>query len=121
MTYTLLCVLPLYINIVKITFGLHQVAVMSQWCFKVMIYIDVVLGPDGQHHWSKNYPYCGGAFQSPIDITSELLRFDPTLRPIEVQNYNLSPYEHLTLGNNGHSGECKSSVLPTKHVIIYST
>ncbi|XP_018536449.1 carbonic anhydrase 12 isoform X1 [Lates calcarifer] len=68
-------------------------------------------GPDGQHHWSKNYPYCGGAFQSPIDITSELLRFDPTLRPIEVQNYNLSPYEHLTLGNNGHSVQIS---LPSK-------
>ncbi|XP_037538852.1 carbonic anhydrase 12 [Nematolebias whitei] len=60
-------------------------------------------GPDGEHHWSKHYPYCGGAFQSPIDIRSELLRFDPTLRPIEVQNYNLPPNEHLTLGNNGHS------------------
>ncbi|KAF3688794.1 Carbonic anhydrase 12 [Channa argus] len=60
-------------------------------------------GPEGEHHWSKHYPYCGGAFQSPIDIKSELLRFDPTLRPIEVQNYNLSPNEQLTLGNNGHS------------------
>uniref|UniRef100_A0A3Q3BJQ9 Carbonic anhydrase n=1 Tax=Kryptolebias marmoratus TaxID=37003 RepID=A0A3Q3BJQ9_KRYMA len=60
-------------------------------------------GPEGEHHWSKHYPYCGGAFQSPIDIKSELLRFDPTLRPIEVQNYNLPPSEQLTLGNNGHS------------------
>uniref|UniRef100_A0A8C5GBS4 Carbonic anhydrase n=1 Tax=Gouania willdenowi TaxID=441366 RepID=A0A8C5GBS4_GOUWI len=61
--------------------------------------------PDGEHYWSKHYPYCGGAFQSPIDIKSELLRFDPTLRPIEAQNYNLSPSEQLTLGNNGHSGD----------------
>ncbi|CAN9499335.1 unnamed protein product [Ophioblennius macclurei] len=60
-------------------------------------------GPEGEHHWSKHYPYCGGAFQSPIDIKSDLLRFDPTLRPIEVHNYNLSPNEQLTLGNNGHS------------------
>uniref|UniRef100_A0A3Q1HWR1 Carbonic anhydrase n=1 Tax=Anabas testudineus TaxID=64144 RepID=A0A3Q1HWR1_ANATE len=64
---------------------------------------NVVLTPAGEHHWPKHYPYCGGAFQSPIDITSEMLRFDPTLRPIEVQNYNLSPNEQLTLGNNGHS------------------
>uniref|UniRef100_A0A3B4YPQ5 Carbonic anhydrase n=1 Tax=Seriola lalandi dorsalis TaxID=1841481 RepID=A0A3B4YPQ5_SERLL len=77
-------------------------------------------GPEGEHHWSKNYPYCGGTFQSPIDIKSELLRFDPTLRPIEIQNYNLSPNEQLTLGNNGHSGECKSSVLSTKHMHISS-
>lgn len=76
----------------------------------VIIYTDGVAGPEGEHHWSKRYPYCGGAFQSPIDMKSELLRFDPTLRPIEVQNYNLSPNEQLTLGNNGHSGEYKSSV-----------
>ncbi|XP_045063562.1 uncharacterized protein ca12 [Coregonus clupeaformis] len=59
--------------------------------------------PDGEHHWSKHYPFCGGTFQSPIDIQTQLLRFDPTLRPIELQNYNLSANEQLTLGNNGHS------------------
>uniref|UniRef100_A0A3Q2U4G2 Carbonic anhydrase n=1 Tax=Fundulus heteroclitus TaxID=8078 RepID=A0A3Q2U4G2_FUNHE len=66
-------------------------------------------GPEGEHHWSKHYPFCGGTFQSPIDIKSELLRFDPALRPIEVQNYNLAPDEQLTLGNNGHSCEYKSA------------
>ncbi|XP_046890009.1 carbonic anhydrase 12 [Hypomesus transpacificus] len=60
-------------------------------------------GPHGEHFWSKQYPFCGGAFQSPIDIQTDLLRFDPTLRPIEVRNYNLSTDEQLTLGNNGHS------------------
>ncbi|CAL8356205.1 unnamed protein product [Lota lota] len=60
-------------------------------------------GPEGEHHWSKHYPFCGGAFQSPIDIQTDLLRFDPTLRPIELHDYNLSANEHLTLGNNGHS------------------
>ncbi|XP_034032336.1 carbonic anhydrase 12 [Thalassophryne amazonica] len=68
-------------------------------------------GQEGEHHWSKHFPYCGGTFQSPIDITSRLLRFDPTLRPIEVQNYNLSPNEQLTLGNNGHSVQVS---LPSK-------
>ncbi|XP_069564730.1 carbonic anhydrase 12 [Brachyistius frenatus] len=68
-------------------------------------------GPDGEHHWYKHYPYCGGTFQSPIDIKSELLRFDSNLRPIEVQNYNLSPNEQLTLGNNGHSVQIS---LPSK-------
>ncbi|KAM4618241.1 carbonic anhydrase 12 [Polymixia lowei] len=60
-------------------------------------------GPEGEHHWSKHYPFCGGAFQSPIDIKTDLLRFDPALRPIKVENYNLSINEQLTLGNNGHS------------------
>ncbi|XP_030588000.1 carbonic anhydrase 12 [Archocentrus centrarchus] len=60
-------------------------------------------GREGQDHWSERYPYCGGALQSPIDFESDLLRFDPTLHPIEVQNYTLSPNEQITLGNNGHS------------------
>lgn len=68
-------------------------------------------GPEGQHYWPKHYPYCGGAFQSPIDLKPGLLRFDPTLRPIEIQNYNLSPNEQLTLGNNGHSVQIS---LPSK-------
>ncbi|KAG7323957.1 hypothetical protein KOW79_011973 [Hemibagrus wyckioides] len=60
-------------------------------------------GPDGEHHWSRNYPYCGGAFQSPINFQPELLRFDPNLLPIQLQDYNLSNKEQLTLSNNGHS------------------
>uniref|UniRef100_A0A671UP19 Carbonic anhydrase n=1 Tax=Sparus aurata TaxID=8175 RepID=A0A671UP19_SPAAU len=68
----------------------------------------------GEHSWAKHYPYCGGAFQSPINIKPELLRFDPTLRPVEVQNYNLSPNEQLTLGNNGHSVQIS---LPSKMYI----
>ncbi|XP_066557876.1 carbonic anhydrase 12 isoform X2 [Amia ocellicauda] len=60
-------------------------------------------GPDGEPSWSKTYPFCGGVFQSPIDFQTELLQYDPTLRPIEVRDYNLSTLEQLTLGNNGHS------------------
>ncbi|XP_026774569.1 carbonic anhydrase 12 isoform X4 [Pangasianodon hypophthalmus] len=60
-------------------------------------------GPVGEHHWSRNYPYCGGAFQSPINFQPELLRFDPDLQPIQLQDYNLSSKEQLTLSNNGHS------------------
>ncbi|XP_074532915.1 carbonic anhydrase 12 isoform X2 [Halichoeres trimaculatus] len=71
-------------------------------------------GKDGQQYWSKHYPYCGGSFQSPIDFDSELLRFDPTLGPMEVQNYDLSSDEQLTLGNNGHSVQLS---LPSKMYI----
>ncbi|XP_055048985.2 carbonic anhydrase 12 isoform X1 [Misgurnus anguillicaudatus] len=60
-------------------------------------------GPDGEPNWRTNYPYCGGTFQSPIDIQTQLLRYDPQLSPIQVQNYNLSANEQLTLHNNGHS------------------
>ncbi|XP_031420692.1 carbonic anhydrase 12 [Clupea harengus] len=60
-------------------------------------------GPDGEHHWAKHYPFCGGAFQSPIDFQTPLLRYEPNLPPVEVRNYNLSLNEQLTLSNNGHS------------------
>ncbi|XP_036400166.1 carbonic anhydrase 12-like [Megalops cyprinoides] len=60
-------------------------------------------GPDGEQHWPKHYPFCGGVFQSPIDLQTQLFRYDPTLPPIEVWNYNLSSHEQLTLDNNGHS------------------
>lgn len=79
----------------------------------------VVAGPDGQQHWYKHFPYCGGAFQSPLDIESELLFFDPSLRPVEVQNYNLSPNEQLTLGNNGHSCEYEAREWITEYVTVH--
>uniref|UniRef100_A0A8C9SL05 Carbonic anhydrase n=1 Tax=Scleropages formosus TaxID=113540 RepID=A0A8C9SL05_SCLFO len=60
-------------------------------------------GPDGVHYWHKQYPYCGGVFQSPIDLQTQLLKYDPTMAPIGVWNYNLSGQEQLTLGNNGHA------------------
>uniref|UniRef100_A0A8C9TK47 Carbonic anhydrase n=1 Tax=Scleropages formosus TaxID=113540 RepID=A0A8C9TK47_SCLFO len=55
------------------------------------------------HYWHKQYPYCGGVFQSPIDLQTQLLKYDPTMAPIGVWNYNLSGQEQLTLGNNGHA------------------
>ncbi|KAG9281017.1 carbonic anhydrase 12 [Astyanax mexicanus] len=60
-------------------------------------------GPNGEHHWPKHFPYCGGAFQSPVNFQPELLRYDPNLFAIQLQNYNLSSREQLTLSNNGHS------------------
>uniref|UniRef100_A0A8C2WBE1 Carbonic anhydrase n=1 Tax=Cyclopterus lumpus TaxID=8103 RepID=A0A8C2WBE1_CYCLU len=89
----------------------HHTSTSPKGVLLIIICIDAVAGPEGQHYWPKHYPYCGGAFQSPIDLKPGLLRFDPTLRPIEIQNYNLSPNEQLTLGNNGHSVQIS---LPSK-------
>ncbi|KAM7396760.1 hypothetical protein PAMP_019777 [Pampus punctatissimus] len=89
-------------SIVLLQLTLFNVLHGAKWAYS---------GPEGQHQWSKHYPYCGGAFQSPINIKPELLRFDPTLHPIEVQDYNLLPNEQLTLGNNGHSVQI---TLPSK-------
>uniref|UniRef100_A0A3B3R551 Carbonic anhydrase n=1 Tax=Paramormyrops kingsleyae TaxID=1676925 RepID=A0A3B3R551_9TELE len=68
-------------------------------------------GPKGVQHWSKSYPFCGGVFQSPIDLQTPLLQYDPSLVPIEVHNYDLLAHEQLTLGNSGHAGEQSMYIL----------
>uniref|UniRef100_H3AUJ4 Carbonic anhydrase n=1 Tax=Latimeria chalumnae TaxID=7897 RepID=H3AUJ4_LATCH len=60
-------------------------------------------GPKGMPHWSKQYPFCGGSFQSPIDFYRDIIQFTSSLKPIEVMNYNLSSTVLYTLSNNGHS------------------
>ncbi|XP_061774084.1 carbonic anhydrase 12-like isoform X1 [Nerophis ophidion] len=58
---------------------------------------------NGETQWFKNFPYCGGPVQSPVDFKTEKLVFDPTLLPIGVHNYALPTNEELVLGNNGHT------------------
>ncbi|XP_048887193.1 carbonic anhydrase 12-like isoform X1 [Brienomyrus brachyistius] len=72
-------------------------------------------GPKGVQHWSKSYPFCGGVFQSPIDLQTPMLQYDSSLVPIEVHNYNLPAHEQLTLGNNGHAVKL---YLPSKMYIL---
>uniref|UniRef100_A0AAY4DHL5 Carbonic anhydrase n=2 Tax=Denticeps clupeoides TaxID=299321 RepID=A0AAY4DHL5_9TELE len=71
-------------------------------------------GPYGEQSWSRSFPFCGGAFQSPIDFQTPILRYDPALSPIEVKNYNLPPSEQLTMSNNGHS--VKLSLPSSMHI-----
>ncbi|XP_077334361.1 carbonic anhydrase 9 isoform X2 [Lithobates pipiens] len=53
--------------------------------------------------WDKAYPACGEKEQSPINVDTGDTRFDPTLKPIEVSGYDVSPEESLELKNNGHT------------------
>ena len=67
-------------------------------------------GPDGEKSWPKNYPFCGGLMQSPIDLHSDILQYDDNLVPLKFQGYNVSAHEQFTLTNNGHSGEGETPV-----------
>nr|XP_028562248.1 carbonic anhydrase 12 isoform X1 [Podarcis muralis] len=58
---------------------------------------------DGERVWPKMFPFCGGVFQSPIDFHNDILQYDSTLLPIELEGYNVSPTEEFILTNNGHS------------------
>ncbi|CAI9618266.1 unnamed protein product [Staurois parvus] len=53
--------------------------------------------------WDKAYPACGGREQSPINVDTWDSKFDPTLGPIQVSGYDVSPEESLKLKNNGHT------------------
>ncbi|XP_055971295.1 carbonic anhydrase 12 [Sorex fumeus] len=61
------------------------------------------LGPNGEKSWSKRYPSCGGLRQSPIDLHSDILLYNASLAPLQLQGYNLSAQEQLVLTNDGHS------------------
>lgn len=54
--------------------------------------------------WPKKYPLCGGVFQSPIDFHNDILQYDSTLSPVELEGYNVSSDVKFFLTNNGHSG-----------------
>uniref|UniRef100_A0A8D2LSH9 Carbonic anhydrase n=1 Tax=Varanus komodoensis TaxID=61221 RepID=A0A8D2LSH9_VARKO len=59
--------------------------------------------PDGEKLWPKKYPSCGGVFQSPINFHNDILQYDSTLLPVELEGYDRLPSEQLLLTNNGHS------------------
>ncbi|XP_077372943.1 carbonic anhydrase 12 [Festucalex cinctus] len=69
---------------------------------------------DGESRWSKHFPYCAGPTQSPIDFKTAKLTFDASLRPIVLENYDLTGHRDLHLKNNGHSFQV---VLPSKMTI----
>ncbi|XP_047581983.1 carbonic anhydrase 14 isoform X2 [Lutra lutra] len=61
------------------------------------------VGPHGQDHWSASYPECGSNAQSPINIQTDSVTFDPELRPLQLHGYDQPSTEPLDLHNNGHT------------------
>ncbi|KAL8184832.1 UNVERIFIED_CONTAM: hypothetical protein K2H54_030297 [Gekko kuhli] len=60
-------------------------------------------GAHGQERWQETYPDCGWQAQSPINIQTESVRYDPSLPPVEPEGYRSPGSEKLTLKNNGHT------------------
>ncbi|XP_045861806.1 carbonic anhydrase 14 isoform X4 [Meles meles] len=60
-------------------------------------------GPHGQDHWPASYPECGSNAQSPINIQTNSVTFDPELRPLQPHGYDQPGTEPLDLHNNGHT------------------
>eukprot|EP00074_Homo_sapiens_P082116 XP_016856384.1 carbonic anhydrase 14 isoform X8 [Homo sapiens] len=60
-------------------------------------------GPHGQDHWPASYPECGNNAQSPIDIQTDSVTFDPDLPALQPHGYDQPGTEPLDLHNNGHT------------------
>ncbi|XP_044800356.1 carbonic anhydrase 14 isoform X3 [Bubalus bubalis] len=60
-------------------------------------------GPHGQDHWPASYPECGSNAQSPINIQTDSVTFDPDLLPLQPHGYEQPGTEPLNLHNNGHT------------------
>ncbi|XP_020653872.2 carbonic anhydrase 14 isoform X1 [Pogona vitticeps] len=60
-------------------------------------------GSHGQEHWPDTYPDCGWRSQSPINIETGSVQYDPSLPPIEPEGYRDPGGEEFTLINNGHT------------------
>ncbi|XP_051918200.1 carbonic anhydrase 12 [Hippocampus zosterae] len=58
---------------------------------------------DGESHWNQHFPYCAGPSQSPVAFKTAKLIFDASLRPIVLENYDLTGGRNLNLTNSGHS------------------
>ncbi|XP_042295467.1 carbonic anhydrase 14 isoform X2 [Sceloporus undulatus] len=59
-------------------------------------------GPHGQKHWQNTYPDCGFQSQSPINIQTDSVQYDPNLLPIDPEGYR-APGNLFTILNNGHT------------------
>ncbi|XP_077830644.1 carbonic anhydrase 14 isoform X5 [Macaca mulatta] len=59
--------------------------------------------PHGQDHWPASYPECGNNAQSPIDIQTDSVTFDPDLPALQPHGYDQPGTEPLDLHNNGHT------------------
>ncbi|KAL5006485.1 hypothetical protein ScPMuIL_015291 [Solemya velum] len=60
------------------------------------------MGSHGPANWTDDYPHCGGASQSPINIPKELV-YDPSLGRVTSLGYD-KVNMGMVISNNGHSG-----------------
>ncbi|KAI4890709.1 hypothetical protein NFI96_011538 [Prochilodus magdalenae] len=60
-------------------------------------------GYHDQEAWLSAFQDCSGKSQSPIDIETSKAIYDPSLRMIELEGYDLTEENSLTLLNNGHT------------------
>ncbi|XP_057356658.1 carbonic anhydrase 14 isoform X4 [Manis pentadactyla] len=75
-------------------------------------------GPHGPDHWPDSYPECGSNAQSPINIQTQSVTFDPELPALQPHGYDQPGTKPLELHNNGHTVQL--SLPPTLHLEGFS-
>ncbi|XP_062898886.1 carbonic anhydrase 9 [Mobula hypostoma] len=68
----------------------HEGAKPEHWSYK-------------DQDWKKDYHYCDGKSQSPINIETSKATFNKNLPKIKLEGYNLPETTSLNLTNNGHT------------------
>lgn len=58
-----------------------------------------------QAHWKKEFPTCAGEQQSPIDIKTDNVKFDPRLRKFNFTDLKSHRDVKVIIQNNGHTGK----------------
>ncbi|CAG5122635.1 unnamed protein product, partial [Candidula unifasciata] len=60
----------------------------------------------GPEHWYTTFPDCGGVMQSPIDIITSEVLYDPNLDLLDFSDYKTTSGVRMTLENvGGHTAE----------------
>ncbi|XP_016360397.1 carbonic anhydrase 9-like [Sinocyclocheilus anshuiensis] len=60
-------------------------------------------GYHDQDAWLSAFEHCSGKAQSPINIDTHKVFYEPNLPPIKLEGYDLAGSPALTLINNGHT------------------
>ncbi|XP_012662698.2 carbonic anhydrase 6 [Otolemur garnettii] len=66
-----------------------------------------------QAHWPKEYPACGGKRQSPINLQTRKVHYNPSLKALNLTGYDTQEGE-FSMVNNGHTVQI--SLPPTMHL-----
>ncbi|PVD31507.1 hypothetical protein C0Q70_06919 [Pomacea canaliculata] len=75
-------------------------------------FLTIVFGA-GPEEWPALYPQCGGRLQSPIDINTSGILYDPSLQPFDLNKYGVYDGAQMNLSNvGGHTAEVKYSGTP---------
>uniref|UniRef100_A0A8B9HZ58 Carbonic anhydrase IV c n=1 Tax=Astyanax mexicanus TaxID=7994 RepID=A0A8B9HZ58_ASTMX len=86
----------------------------GQWCYESQNTCDDEC--KGPRQWVSDFPACGGQRQSPINIITRKVQYDPSLTPIMFEGY--TEVMNITVTNVGYTISI-SNILYLKHSSLF--